>query len=123
MSENQPGAIAVVDDDIAVLKSYRFMLEMAGFHVATYASALDYLGASDSSMCMILDHNMPRMTGLELAAALRNRATPIPIMLVTSAPTPVIVARAAELGIVKVLEKPPDEDELINFVLASRSAR
>jgi two-component system response regulator FixJ len=112
--------IAVVDDDTAVLESYQFMLELAGFRVATFTSGLAYLEAlPDVHRCMILDHHMPRMTGLELAERLRQQERGIPIILVTGAATYAICARAAELGIAKVLEKPPDERELLQFVMAN----
>lgn len=113
------GAVAVVDDDAAVLESYRFMLELAGFRVATFSSALDYLAAAAlPPSCMILDQHMPLMTGLELAERLKGGTRDVPIMLVTAAPSPAILQRAAELGITKVLEKPPNEDELLGFVEA-----
>lgn len=119
MAKATISTIAVVDDDTAVLESYQFMLELAGFQVAAFPSALSYLDATDLvTSCMILDQHMPLMTGLELAEAMKARARQIPIMLVTAALTPAIRERAAELGILKVLEKPPNEDELLAFVSA-----
>lgn len=119
MAKATTGDIAIVDDDAAVLESYQYMLELAGFRVAAFASALSYLDAPNlAPRCMILDQHMPLMTGLELAERLRNMAKTFPIMLVTAAPTPAIVERAAALGIAKVLEKPPNEDELLAFVSA-----
>ena len=98
------------------------MLGLAGYHVSTYASAIDYLNAGRlSPRCMILDHHMPNMTGLELAATLLQRNARVPIMLVTSSPTAGIILRAAELGIAKVMDKPPDEDELLDFICSSTS--
>ncbi|WP_459674412.1 response regulator [Acidisoma sp. 7E03] len=122
MDQKTTGEVAVVDDDAAVLESYRFMLELAGFRVATFSSALDYLAATAqlAPNCMILDQHMPMMTGLELAERLKGGAQDVPIMLVTAAPSPTILERAAELGITKVLEKPPSEDELVAFVESHR---
>lgn len=118
MIENGSSSVAVVDDDAAVLESLRFLLELAGFQVATYSSAIDYLERSDiSPRCIILDHHMPKMTGLELTARLRADGNQVPILLITSFPSPAIVARAAEIGIARVLDKPPTEDDLINFVV------
>ncbi len=59
---------------------------------------------------------MPGMTGLELAARLHTYGSAIPVLLITGSPSPAIAARAARLGIEKVLEKPPDEDDLLSFV-------
>jgi two-component system response regulator FixJ len=112
--------VAVVDDDAAVLDSFRFMLEVAGFRVSTYLSALDFLARTDLDPgCLILDQHMPAMTGLELAARLRDSGAAVPVLLITAAPSPSIVARAAEIGVVRVLEKPPAYHELIGFVTGS----
>jgi CheY-like chemotaxis protein len=64
---------------------------------------------------------MPEMTGLELAERLRADGSSIPILLVTGSPSPVIVARAAELGINRVLDKPPTEEDLLDFINGARS--
>ncbi len=112
-------AVAVVDDDPAVLDSLRFLLEVAGHHVATYDSAAAFLAdCATRPACLILDHHMPRMTGLELAARLHSAGAAIPVLLITGSPSPAIVTRAAELGIEKVLDKPPAEDDLLSFANA-----
>ena len=117
MAGIQSREVAVVDDDAAVLESFRFMLEMAGYPVATYPSAINYLARNpDPPRCLILDQHMPHMTGLELTAQLRAQGVMAPVLLITSFPTPAIIARAAEIGVVRVLEKPPVEDDLIGFV-------
>ena len=46
----------------------------------------------------------------------------IPILLITGSPSPSIVARAAELGIDKVLEKPATEKDLLDFVNTTQSS-
>ena len=117
MAEKHDGPVAVVDDDPAVLDSLKFLLELAGHPVATYRSAIAFLeDRTAQPACLILDHHMPRMTGLELAARLRAQGGGIPVLLITGSPSPAIIARAAELGIKKVLDKPPTEDELLSFV-------
>jgi CheY-like chemotaxis protein len=55
-----------------------------------------------SFACLILDHHIPNMTGLELARRLRADGAVVPILLITGSPSPTI---AAELGI-EVLDKP-----------------
>lgn len=121
MSDNRSGAVAVVDDDPAVLDSLRFLLEVTGHTVATYASAAEFLARGESRpSCLIIDHHMPQMTGLELAARLRGEKYALPVLLITGSPSPTISARAVQLGIEKVLAKPPSEQDLLNFVDAPR---
>ncbi len=119
MVQHQSREIAVIDDDAAVLESFQFMLELAGFEVATYLSAVAFLERGKfNARCLILDHNMPVMTGLELAARLRADGIELPVLLITSSPSPAIVARAAEIGVARVLQKPATEEDLIRFVAA-----
>ena len=114
--------VGIVDDDHAVRESLRFLLEVAGHVVETFESAVDFLNSETKHLaCLILDHHMPHMNGLELAQRLRSGGLAIPILLVTGLPSQAIVARAAELGIDRVLSKPFDEDELLNFVNRTRS--
>jgi len=117
MADNRSGAVAVVDDDPAVLDSLKFLLEVAGRSVAIYPSAAAFLDdRARSPACLIVDQHMPDMTGLELAARLRSEGAGIPVLIITAVPSPAIVARAAQLGIENVLEKPLDEDDLLRFV-------
>jgi FixJ family two-component response regulator len=58
---------------------------------------------------------MPQMTGLQLAEKLRADSVSLPILLITGSPSLEIVTRAGELGI-RVLDKPPGEQDLIEFI-------
>ena len=113
-------AIGIVDDDQAVRDSLRFLLEVVGHRVETFASAGEFLSAEGHDLvCLILDHHMPEMTGLQLAEKLHADGSSIPILLITGSPSPAIVARAAQLDI-GVLEKAPEEDEVLAFIDAAR---
>jgi two-component system response regulator FixJ len=123
--DNRIGPVAIVDDDPAVLDSLRFLLEVAGHRVAVFASAAQYLAqyvanCGPRPTCLIVDQHMPGMTGLELIARLRISGAEVPAMLVTGSSSRTIVTRAAELGIERVLDKPPTEDVLLTFVEAHR---
>lgn len=113
--------IAIVDDDIAVLDSTRMLLEIAGHTVETFISPCDFLQRSVSNDfdCLILDHHMPHLTGLELAKRLRARGVTMPIMLITGSLTADIATRAAQMHLEKVVEKPASEAELMGFVAAA----
>jgi CheY-like chemotaxis protein len=91
--------VAIIDDDDGVRDSLQFLLETVGHPVVTFSSAAEFLKAASSNpACLILDHHMPEMTGLELAERLRRDGVQIPILLVTGSPSPAIAARAAELA-------------------------
>jgi two-component system, LuxR family, response regulator FixJ len=122
MTEAKQGNVAIVDDDTAVRDSLRFLLEVVVHPVETFASAAEFLKAEIRHLaCLILDHHMPEMTGLELVERLRADGSSIPILLITGSPSPTIVARAAELGINRVIEKPLTEDDLLGFINTTRS--
>ena len=120
MTEADRGTVAVVDDDQAVRESLRFLLEVIGYTVEIFASAAEFLQANVRDFaCLILDHHLPNMTGLELARRLRADGAVIPILLITGSPSPTIAATAAALSI-EVLDKPPGEEALIEFIDAKR---
>jgi two-component system, LuxR family, response regulator FixJ len=120
MSAIERRTIGIVDDDQAVRDSLRFLLEVIGHSVETFASAAEFLAAGPHGLaCLLLDHHMPRMTGLQLAEKLHADGSNIPILLITGSPSPALVARAAQLKI-KIMEKPPDEDGVLAFIDAAQ---
>ncbi len=126
MSEPQHDTVAIVDDDHGVRASLQLLLAVIGHKAEAFASAAEFLPAKlETFVCLILDQHMPHMTGLDLAAQLRGAGHAVPILLVTGSPSPALIARAAELGIDRVVEKPPDEGELLAFLerVVSRRAR
>jgi CheY-like chemotaxis protein len=93
------------------------LLEIIGHPVETFASGVEFLKADRQHLeCLILDQHMPEMTGLELAERLRADGSSIPILLITASPSPAIATRASELSITKVLDKPPTEEDLLDFI-------
>jgi len=72
--------IAVVDDDDAVRDSLRFFLETVDHPVVAFASGPEFLAYYGSGLaCLILDHHMPEMTGLQVAEQLRGGGSRLPI--------------------------------------------
>ena len=119
MTETDPPVVAIVDDDDGVRDLLCFLLEIAGHTVETFASAAEFLEAEFGHIaCLILDQHMPGMTGLELAEYLRTTGSLIPILLITGLPSPSISARALELGVTRVIEKPPGEEDVVSFITA-----
>lgn len=115
--------VAVVDDDEAVLHSSQFLLELEGHTVEPFRSGGDFLNAVDGNSfdCLILDHHMPNLTGLEVARRLRTRGERLPILLMSGAMTADIRSRATEIGMVEIAEKPLAIELLVRFVASARS--
>ena len=99
--------VAVVDDDPAVCNSLKFSLELEGFKVRTYGGGGELLRASDLSACdcFVIDQKMPRMSGLDLIAKLRDQRLAAPAILIISEPSAALSARAAKAN-VPIVEKP-----------------
>jgi two-component system, LuxR family, response regulator FixJ len=99
--------VIVVDDDPAVRNSLKFSLEIEGFAVCIYASADELLEVGELPFCncLVVDHRLPGMNGLDLIAALRMRQVEAPAILITSHPTAALSARAAKTD-VPIVEKP-----------------
>lgn len=113
--------LALVDDDVSVLESVRSLLASYGYQVATYPSALDFLraGVREGLSCIILDVQMPGMTGPELQARLNAAGSEVPIVFITSVHDDALRARVIGAGAVAFLYKPFDEDALIDALGAA----
>jgi two-component system response regulator FixJ len=123
MHEGSHRLVAVVDDDDAVRDSLQFLLETAGFSVTTYHSAPQFLNDAKPGdlSCLVVDQHMPEQTGLQLIARLRDRGMMLPTVLITGYLSPDLERRARELGVAIVLEKPLDDDLLLDFIERSRA--
>jgi len=110
--------VAVVDDDDAVRDSLRFLLEIAGYAVTTFASGAEFLKNAQLGdlTCLVVDQHMPDQTGLQLIGRLRAQGVDLPVALITGSPTPDVLRQAQMLGVAKVLEKPLDDDVLLDFI-------
>ncbi len=110
--------VYVVDDDMAVLGSLRFLLETDGFDVRTFGSGaalLSGIGTSEVD-CLVIDYIMPHMSGIDLAGRLRNRDIATPIILITGYPDANIQEKASAAGIQQVLLKPHLEESLVSRI-------
>ncbi|CAO3431367.1 response regulator transcription factor [Azospirillum doebereinerae] len=108
----------VVDDDEAVRDALAVHLELAGLAVRTYASAAEFLDAVDPGQpgCAVLDIRMPGMDGLALQQEMVRRGLTLPVIVVTGHGDVPAAVRAFRAGAVDFLQKPFDEDRLIERV-------
>jgi DNA-binding response OmpR family regulator len=112
------GPVAVIDNDEAVLDSLRFSLGLDGFEVSTYSNGAAFFAVfpSCSFRCVIVNQNMPDMTGLEIASRLRACGSTLPIVMLSGGMTDSVKSRALELGVNHVMAKPPREGELVQAI-------
>lgn len=108
--------IGIVDDDAAVRESLCILLETRGFEAKTYPSGAEFLRDGVEVECLILDHNMPGLDGLDFMSELRQRGSSVPAIMMTGTRSPRIERLARELGIKQVLEKPASGEVLLRAI-------
>ena len=127
-----PPVVHVVDDDDLARKGTARLLGVAGFSVRTYASAQEFLSTvePDAPGCIVLDLRLPDASGLDIQAALIDRAVALPIIFMTGHGQIPDTVRAIQRGAVDFLTKPVDADVLLAAIAraldqdaASRAAR
>ena len=110
--------IAIVDDDEAMQDSLRDLMEAAGLAARCFGSAEDFL-KSDlhcNAACLIVDIRMPKMSGLELQARLKEEDYNVPIIFITAHGDARMRIRAMREGAVEFLTKPFDHHLLLKRV-------
>jgi FixJ family two-component response regulator len=100
--------ISIVDDDDTVRAATESLVKALGFQTCTFASADSFLQSSSLSetRCLILDVQMPNMSGIELQDRLSNLGFEIPIIFITAYPDDTVRQRALQGGAVAFLLKP-----------------
>jgi two-component system, LuxR family, response regulator FixJ len=113
--------VHVIDDDSDVRDSMRLFLRTAGFEVATYSSAIDFLAkmTPGKSGCVVTDIRMPGMSGMDFLAHVAARRLSLPIIVITAHADVPLAVRAMKLGAVDLIEKPFRPDELVSVVRAT----
>ncbi len=119
--------ILYVDDDDSMVFLVRRFLERNGYQVHTCETPMDALqalaaGADRFDLC-ITDHNMPGMSGLDLAAAMQAQGYRLPVVIASGFISEELRTRSAEIGVAELLHKPDTVEELcrsIERVLTTR---
>lgn len=130
-TSRNPGRVVVVDDEHMIGVLLKGLLEEAGCEVRTFTAApdaLEHLRGHEVDV-VVSDVNMPDMTGLEMAAALRRAQSNVPVIFMTGLPTVEDSMRAIELGAFRFLAKPVNNaalktvvQEAINWGRLTRAA-
>jgi FixJ family two-component response regulator len=120
-----PANIAVVDDESSVRRALDRLLRSAGFRVATFDSAEQFLALChpEAVSCLVLDLQLDGMTGAELQLHLARTGAWVPTVIITAHDDPVARANAERHGAVAFLRKPFEDEDLIEAVRQAVAGR
>ncbi len=117
MSDAEP-IVYVVDDDAGMLESTVWLLDSVGLTARPFTNGADFLAACapEDHACVLLDVRMPTMGGLQVQQAMKERGLEHPIIFVSGHADVPIVVRAFKAGAVDFIEKPYNEQLLLDSV-------
>ncbi|MER9670216.1 response regulator FixJ [Mesorhizobium sp. M0203] len=117
--------VHVVDDDVDVRKSLGFLLATADFAVRLYESATAFLATATSSLdgCIVTDVRMPGIDGIEFLRQLRTRGHTIPVIVMTGHADVALAVQAMKEGAADFIEKPFDDEVLIEAIRSALDNR
>lgn len=123
MGEEINATVYVVDDDEAILDSLQLLLKTAGFQACTYDGPEKFLSDYEPTRpgCLILDIQMPGMTGLELQEILADVGSILPIIFITGHADIPIAVQAMKDGAFEFLQKPFNDTVLLDYVTKALS--
>src|SRR2546427_9724929 len=114
MGKSDRPVISVVDDDESLRRSLSNLLRSVGFGVETFASADEFLRSAqrENTGCLVLDLEMPGMSGLDLLRQLAFRDSRIRVVILTAHGDEETRRRSLQAGAVAVLRKALPKDSL-----------
>ena len=110
--------IYVIDDDASVRKAFGRLLRSASLEAETFASAEEFLSSpkQEENACIIIDIQMPGVTGLDLLERLALERIRIPVIAVSAQDDEETREHARELGAVSFYRKPIDDQALLDAI-------
>jgi FixJ family two-component response regulator len=113
--------VHILDDDANLRRAIARLLRSHGCEAHTYASAADFLHTQipNAPACLVLDLQMPDLTGLEVQELLANRKDSLPIVFISGHGNIPSSVQAMKAGAIDFLTKPFDEEQLITAVNAA----
>ena len=113
-----PAMVFVVDDDVSVREALGSLLRSAGLRVETFATAQEFLARprAEGSSCLVLDVQLPGLSGLDLQQRMTEGHIEIPIIFITGHGEVPTSVRAMKAGAVEFLTKPFLDRDLLEAV-------
>jgi two-component system, LuxR family, response regulator FixJ len=117
MAKKDP-TVFIVDDDAAVRSSLCWLISSLNLPVQAFPSALDFLDAVEPtrSGCVIVDVKMPGMSGFRLQHEIRDRYPNLSTIIMSAYGSPDTAARAVADGALAYVEKPVNDEVLIDLI-------
>lgn len=110
--------VFIVDDDASVREALELLVRSAGWQPETFASAQEFLSHPRPLVpnCLVLDANLPDLSGLELQRRVAAERTDMPIIFVTGHFDVKMTVSAMKAGAVEFLAKPASDDTLLSAI-------
>ena len=110
--------IAIIDDEEAMQDSLRDLMEAAGLVARCFGTAEDFLESDvhRKAACLIVDIRMPKMSGLQLQARLKEEGSNVPIIFITAHGDARTRIQAMRQGAVEFFAKPFDHQLLLRRI-------
>jgi FixJ family two-component response regulator len=117
-SRESDAVIAIVDDDPSVREGLSSLIRSAGLQIKTFASAQEFLARPDAEApsCLVLDLQLPGLSGLDLQKRMTEVGLEIPIVFLTGHGNIPASVQAMKAGAVEFLTKPFDEQDLLQAI-------
>jgi FixJ family two-component response regulator len=117
-SREQDAIIAIVDDDPSVRRGLERLIRSAGWKAETFASAQEFLArpGAEAPSCLVLDLQLPGLSGLALQKRMAEVGLEIPIVFLTGHGSIPASVQAMKAGAIEFLTKPVDEQDLLNAI-------
>ena len=122
--QREPNRVFVVDDDPSMRNALNNLLRSAGFEPQLFTSAEEFLDTDrlDSPSCLILDIQLPGLSGLELQRELSVANVSLPIIFISGYVDDTTRVRAMEAGAIACFSKPFCDRDLLHAIHLSFNA-
>jgi FixJ family two-component response regulator len=110
--------VFIIDSDEGICKALKLLIHSIGIEVKTYINPTNFIEDYTRSQpgCLILDVRLPEISGFKTVEILKERDMHIPIIFLTEHGSIRMAVRAMKMGAMDFLEKPFDEQELLEKV-------
>lgn len=117
MKDSEP-IVFIVDDDESVRKALKRLIKSVGMNVETFTTAREFLSRQhyEGPSCLVLDIRMPGLSGLDLQQELAKAGITLPVIFITGHGNISMSVRAMKAGAVDFLEKPFDDQDLLDAI-------